>query len=111
MSTEKTKPGNHSSPISRREFVAAGVTAGFALSVYPIASFAFSTDTLGLEAGDIHIPSEGTSLPGYWAMPKGKGPFPIVLVCHEIFGVHEHIRDVCRRLAKTGYLAIAPDLY
>ena len=50
-------------------------------------------------------------MPAYYARPQGTGPFPTVLVVQEIFGVHEHIKDVCRRLAKLGYLAVAPELY
>lgn len=50
-------------------------------------------------------------MPAYRALPEGKGPFPIVLVVQEIFGVHEHIKDICRRLAKAGYFAVAPELY
>jgi carboxymethylenebutenolidase len=50
-------------------------------------------------------------LPGYAARPAGAGPFPTILVIEEIFGVHEYIKDVCRRLAKRGYLAVAPELY
>src|SRR5712691_7891551 len=51
------------------------------------------------------------SIPAYRAMPDKGGPFPTVLVVQEIFGVHEHIKDLCRRLAKAGYFAIAPELY
>ena len=57
------------------------------------------------------IPVEGGEIPAYRAMPEKGGPFPVVLVVQEIFGVHEHIKDVCRRLAKLGYLAVAPELY
>ncbi len=64
-----------------------------------------------MEAGPIKIPTVGGEMPGYWARPKGKGPFPVVLVIQEIFGVHEYIQDVCRRLAKVGYFAVAPSLY
>ena len=98
--------------LSRREFVTVGLTAGFALAVGPISAFALSTPTDGLEVGEIPIPvTHNQAMPGYWAMPKGKGPFPVLLVCHEIFGVHEHIRDVCRRFAQQGFLAVAPYLY
>lgn len=88
------------------------LAAGFALAVRPIAAAtAIHTDTRRLIAGEVRIPTADVDIPGYRAMPKERGPFPIVLVVHEIFGVHEHIRDVCRRLAKRGYLAIAPDLF
>src|SRR5262249_3397432 len=57
------------------------------------------------------IPAAGGEMPAYRAKPTGAGPFPIVLVVHEIFGVHEHIQDVCRRFAKQGHLAVAPELF
>jgi carboxymethylenebutenolidase len=59
----------------------------------------------------VEIPVADRRIPAYRARPEGEGPFPVVLVVHEIFGVHEYIRDVCRRLARAGYLAVAPDLY
>jgi carboxymethylenebutenolidase len=99
--------------MTRRGFVSAAVLAtGYALAVSPAAADAISTDTLGLATGAVMIPTgDGKSMPGYAAMPGGNGPFPTILVVQEIFGVHEHIRDVCRRLAKLGYLAVAPELY
>jgi carboxymethylenebutenolidase len=66
-----------------------------------------TTDATGLTAGDVKI----GEMPAYRAMPDGKGPFPLVLVVEEVFGVHEHIKDLCRRLAKAGYVAVAPELY
>ncbi|WP_437654882.1 dienelactone hydrolase family protein [Sorangium sp. So ce1182] len=69
------------------------------------------TDDAGLIAGPITIPAPAGDLPGYRAHPASGGPFPVVLVIQEIFGVHEHIRDVVRRLAKRGYYALAPDLF
>jgi carboxymethylenebutenolidase len=65
----------------------------------------------GLEAGEIAVHSGGTLVPAYRAQPLGKTHLPVIIVVHEIFGVHEHIADVCRRFAKLGYLAIAPDLF
>jgi dienelactone hydrolase len=66
----------------------------------------------GLAVADIRIATKAGEIPGYCARPaKPKGAAPVVLVVHEIFGVHEHIRDVCRRFAKLGYLAVAPDLF
>jgi carboxymethylenebutenolidase len=59
----------------------------------------------------VAIPVEGGTIPGYYAKPSGPGPFPIVLVNEEVFGVHEYIKDICRRLAKAGYAAIAPEIY
>jgi carboxymethylenebutenolidase len=69
------------------------------------------TDTSGLQVSDVHIPTATGALPAYSAAPDRPGPHPILLVVQEIFGVHEHIKDVTRRLAKLGYLAIAPELY
>jgi carboxymethylenebutenolidase len=70
-----------------------------------------TTPSAGLVAGDIDVPVPGGTIPAYRAMPADGGAFPVVLVVQEIFGVHEHIRDVARRLAKLGYYAIAPELY
>nr|MBF0684197.1 dienelactone hydrolase family protein [Pseudomonas sp.] len=69
------------------------------------------TDSKGLDAADITIDLGAESLPAYFAAPAGKTGMPVILVVQEIFGVHEHIKDVCRRLAHEGYLAIAPELY
>ncbi len=97
---------------NRREFLVTKLAAGFALAVQPItAQTTITTDTNGLDAGEVQIPVRDGRIPGYRAMPAGKGPFPTVLVVQEIFGVHEHIRDVCRRFAKLGYFAVAPELY
>jgi carboxymethylenebutenolidase len=97
---------------SRRELLVGSVAAGFALAARPFAAqTVVTTDASGLEAGEVSVPLAEGSLPAYRARPAGDGRFPIVLVVHEIFGVHEHIRDVCRRLAKLGYLALAPDLF
>ena len=98
-------------PISRREFAVTTLAAGFALSTQPVAAETITTDTKGLTAGEVKIPVKDGDIPAYRAAPDKGGPFPTVLVVQEIFGVHEHIKDVCRRLAKLGYLAIAPELY
>ncbi|CAI0898903.1 Carboxymethylenebutenolidase [Serratia entomophila] len=85
---------------------------GFAPAAAPLAASAILTDEQGIHAGQTTIPSQGDELPAYIAKPADhSGPFPVVLVVQEIFGVHEHIQDLCRRLAKQGYLAIAPELY
>jgi len=107
----KPPPTARTPGVTRREFVVTTLTAGFALAVEPVSAATLATDTAGLTAGEVKIPVTGGSLPGYRAMPAGGGPFPVVLVVQEIFGVHEHIRDVCRRFAKLGYLAIAPELF
>lgn len=97
--------------LSRREFVVVSIAAGFALSVLPVSAQTITTDSNGLVAGDVRIPVQGGEIPAYRAMPAAGGPFPTILVVHEIFGVHEHIKDICRRLAKAGYFAVAPALY
>lgn len=97
---------------TRREFVVTALAAGFALAVRPVsAQTLITTDTSGLEAGEVKIPTADGQIPAYRAMPTSDGPFPVVLVVQEIFGVHEHIKDVCRRFAKLGYFAVAPELY
>jgi carboxymethylenebutenolidase len=96
---------------SRRGFVMTSLASGFALSVQPVSAQTITTDIAGLDAGEVKIPVAGGSIPGYRAMPAQGGPFPTVLVVQEIWGVHEHIQDLCRRLAKAGYYAIAPELY
>lgn len=103
-------PAAASTAPTRRDVVGA-LAAGFALAVRPISAETITTDTDGLTAGEIEIPVEGAMMPGYRAAPAAGGPFPVVVVIQEIFGVHEHIRDVCRRLAKLGWLAVAPELY
>ena len=97
---------------NRREFLVTAAASGFALAVQPVcAQTMIATDTKGLVAGDIKIPTPTGDIPGYRAMPESGGPFATVLVVQEIFGVHEHIKDICRRLAKAGYFAVAPELY
>ncbi|GAA5785312.1 carboxymethylenebutenolidase [Chitiniphilus shinanonensis] len=81
--------------------------AGFAHATPPVTATLIVTDDAGLETGDIRL----GEIDAYFARPQGAGPFPVVLVVHEIFGVHEHIRDVVRRFAKAGYLAVAPELF
>ncbi|WP_165069574.1 dienelactone hydrolase family protein [Paludisphaera rhizosphaerae] len=97
--------------VSRRGFAITTLAAGFAAAVQPVSAQTITTDTEGLDAGEVQIPTADGKVPGYRAVPKGAGPFPVVLVVQEIFGVHEHIKDVCRRFAKLGYYAIAPELY
>ncbi|HKN00267.1 MAG TPA: dienelactone hydrolase family protein [Candidatus Binataceae bacterium] len=97
--------------LSRRAFVVGSLAAGFALAVLPVSAETITTDTDGMVAGDVEIPVADGKVPGYRAMPAAGGPFPTVLVVQEIFGVHEHIKDICRRLAKLGYFAVAPALY
>ena len=98
---------------SRRDLIRHTLSSGFALAVTPIAATVLATGREGLEAGEVKIPTSSGDIPAYRAYPKGDGkkPLPVLLVVHEIFGVHEHIKDVCRRLAKLGYFAIAPELF
>jgi carboxymethylenebutenolidase len=76
-----------------------------------VSAATITTDTEGITAGEVRIVSGDFQMPGYRAKPNTGKKFPIVIVVQEIFGVHEHIRDLCRRLAKTGYFAVAPELY
>jgi carboxymethylenebutenolidase len=86
--------------------------AKFAAAVQPVAaSTLIVTDSQNLAVGEARIPIAGGELPVYWARPQANKHAPVILVVQEIFGVHEHIRDICRRLAKQGYYAIAPELY
>ncbi|WP_373974132.1 dienelactone hydrolase family protein [Chitinibacter sp. SCUT-21] len=93
---------------SRRDFLKASLASGFALAVKPVAASTIVTDGEGLNAGMVMI----GDMPAYRAQPNNaQGTLPTVIVIQEIFGVHEHIQDLCRRLAKAGYLAIAPELF
>ena len=97
--------------LSRRGFVVTSLASGFAVASNPVLAQAITTDTQGLTAGEISIVVADGKIPGYRAMPAKRGQYPVVLVVQEIFGVHEHIKDVCRRFAKLGYYAIAPELF
>jgi carboxymethylenebutenolidase len=96
---------------TRREFVMTALAAGFALAVRPVSAQTIVTDATALKAGEVKIPVSDGQIPAYRAMPATGGPFPVALVVQEIFGVHEHIKDICRRFAKLGYMAVAPELY
>jgi carboxymethylenebutenolidase len=85
--------------------------SGLTLATTRVDAQAIHTDQVGLVAMEVKIPTADGALPGYFARPEGAGPFPIILVIEEIFGVHEYIKDTCRRLAKLGYAAVAPELY
>lgn len=98
--------------VSRREFVASTLLAGFTLAAGPVmAETAIITDTQGLTTSEIKIATANGEIPAYQARPVGANKPAVILVAHEIFGLHEYIKDICRRLAKSGYLAVAPDLY
>jgi len=99
-------------PENRRDFLVSKLAVGFALAVHPIGAQTITTDTKGLTAGEVQIlMADGKMVPAYRARPTGGGRFPTVLVVQEIFGVHEHIKDLCRRLAKSGYMAVAPEMF
>src|SRR5271156_6042272 len=100
-------------PLSRRGFMtaSAAVTAGYTLAAGPVRADVIKTDTDGLTTGDTKIKVADGEMPGYFARPKGVSNPPVVLVAMEIFGLHEYIKDVTRRLAKLGVLAVAPDYY
>jgi carboxymethylenebutenolidase len=99
------------SQVSRRAFAVTGLATGFALSVQPISAASITTDAAGLETGEAKIPVADGEIPAYWARPAKGVKLGTVMVVQEIFGVHEWIKDVCRRLAKEGYFAVAPALY
>lgn len=98
-------------PLARRGMLMSGLISGFTLAVTPVEAQIIHTDAAGITADEVKIPVADGTMPGYSAKPNGTGPFPIILVNEEIFGVHEHIKDLCRRLAKSGYLAVAPEIY
>jgi len=96
----------------RRAFMRRSVGAGFAAAVLPVcAQTVIRTDAEGLEVGEVLIPVGDFKMPVYRAAPAGRRNAPVVLLISEIFGVHEYIADVARRLAKAGYFAVAPELF
>jgi len=97
--------------LPRRGFVMTSLMAGLTLATTRVDAQAIRTDTLGLSAGEARIPVPDGQIPAYYARPQNGTSLPTVLVIEEIFGVHEWIKDICRRLAKAGYLAVAPELY
>jgi carboxymethylenebutenolidase len=100
------------SRLTRREMLVTSLAAGFAAAAGPVrADTVITTPADGLVAGEVKIPVADGTIPAYRAMPGTGGPFPVVLVVQEIFGVHEHIKDVCRRFAHAGHVAVAPELY
>ena len=100
-------------PFSRRGFMtaSAAAAAGYTLAAGPVRADVIKTDTNGLTAGDVKIKVADGEMPAYFARPNDVANPPVVLVAMEIFGLHEYIRDVTRRLAKLGALAVAPDYY
>lgn len=99
-------------PFTRREFLVTALATGFAAAVRPSLSEAvIETDSRGIIGDPVRIPVRGGTIPGYRALPAAKKNPPVILVVEEIFGVHKHIQDICRRFAKEGYFAIAPELF
>src|SRR6266481_5393424 len=100
-------------PLSRRGFMtaSAAVTAGYTLAAGPVRADVIKTDTSGLTVGDAKIKVADGEMPSYFARPANATNPPVVLVAMEIFGLHEYIKDVTRRLAKLGAFAVAPDYY
>jgi len=95
----------------RRGFMRTALGSAFAAAVLPVSAQAIKTDFNGLTAGEVSVPVGDFRMPAYRAQPEGKTKLPVVIVVSEIFGVHEYIADICRRFAKLGYLAIAPELF
>jgi carboxymethylenebutenolidase len=102
---------NMDKDITRRTFAATSLVTGFTMAAGPLNAAAIVTDAHGLVAGEVSVPVADGRIPAYRAHPWGKFDSPVVIVTQEIFGVHEHIKDLCRRLAHAGYYAIAPSLY
>ncbi|SFO80399.1 dienelactone hydrolase family protein [Ralstonia sp. NFACC01] len=95
----------------RRGFMKTALGSAFAAAVLPVSAQTIHTDFNGLTAGEVTVPVGDFKMPAYRAQPEGKTKLPVVIVVSEIFGVHEYIADICRRFAKLGYLAIAPELF
>ena len=101
-------------PLSRRGFFmtsSAAAAAGYTLAAGPVRADTIHTDTNGLDAGMAKVPVSDGEMPVYYARPAGVQNAPIVLVSMEIFGLHEYIKDVTRRLGHLGAFAIAPNYY
>ena len=97
---------------SRRAALKAALGVGYAASALPImAQTAINTSSEGLNTGETTFEVNGFKVPAYYAAPAGKEKLPVILVVHEVFGVHEYIADTARRFARAGYLAIAPELF
>jgi carboxymethylenebutenolidase len=84
---------------------------GFAVAAAAADAAPIVTDGAGLTTGEALVPTRNSQMPVYFARPDRRGRNPVVIVISEVFGVHEYIRDVCRRLAKSGYFAVAPAFF
>ncbi len=99
--------------LSRRRFMtaSAAAAAGYTLAAGPVRANPITTSAAGLDAGMAKVETPEGEMPAYYAKPAGARNPPVIIVCMEIFGLHEYIKDVTRRLAKLGAFAIAPDYY
>ena len=110
--TSEDRDGPDSPDTTRRSLLTAVMVSGFALAVRRAAASTVTSPGTGLLMGPVEIPVADGRLPAWRAQPQqANGRLPVILVIQEIFGVHEHIQDLCRRLAREGYLAIAPELF
>jgi len=95
----------------RRAFVLAILGAGVAMAVPPVRGQTTATSADGLVAGDVKVPTKDGTIPAYRAMPGAGGSYPVILVIHDVSGLDRLTQDICRRIAGSGYFAIAPELY
>jgi carboxymethylenebutenolidase len=108
----ETENWARSTQLDRRSaMTGTAVIAGYALFAQPVAASTIITDTVGIDAGMFAFPTGGIAMSAYRARPTGKKYAPVILVVQEVFGLHEWVKDMCRRYAKAGYYAIAPNLY
>ena len=100
-------------PLSRRGFMSssAAAAAGYTLAAGPVRADAIQTDSKGLDAGMAKVAVSGGDMPVYFAKPSGAKNPPVILICMEIFGLHEWVKDITRRVGHLGALAIAPNYY
>ncbi len=111
MNDHSEAMGQHRFPLGRRAMVRSGVVTGLALAAAGAEAQAIHTDSSGVVAGDIQVATEAGNIPAYFARPDKDGSFPVILVIEAISGIDEYLRDVCRRFAKAGYLAVVPEIY
>ena len=98
-------------PVLTRRAIALALAGGYAVAAFSADAEPIHTDEAGLVTATVEIPAADRKIPGYLARPAAKGRHPVVFVNSEIFGVHEWVKDICRRLAKAGYVALAPDFF
>ncbi len=103
--------GIHRFPLGRRAIMGSGLVTGLTLAAVGAEAQAVHTDSTGVVADDIQVPSYGGNIPAYFARPDKEGSFPIVLLIEAVSGIDDYLKDVCRRFAKAGYLAIVPEVY